>query len=190
MMDYDVSMHIQVELVVTIPTSRKSSKTESGWKSYCSFRCAVSVSFQALGISDSGLTGISGSRSFSRKSGTGRSRKFSSEISLSGGISGLKSGSNGYNFWGGINTPPLLLPLDNQGSTNFPSLLLHCWPWKAWFLSIPPLILAYSLGKVERRSRSTILPIHLSSKWGEPSGSRSWSSFVVLLLCSSSLLPP
>ena len=53
MMDYDVSMHIQVELVVTIPTSQKSSKTESGWKRYCSFGFVVSVSFQSLGISDS-----------------------------------------------------------------------------------------------------------------------------------------
>lgn len=33
-MDYDVSMHNVVELVVVIPTSPRSSKSESGCKSY------------------------------------------------------------------------------------------------------------------------------------------------------------
>src|SRR4051794_7256355 len=38
MMDNDVSTHIVVGLVVLIPTSPRSSKTESGCKRYCRFR--------------------------------------------------------------------------------------------------------------------------------------------------------
>ena len=37
MLDYDVSMHNIVVLVVVIPTSPSSSKTESDCKSYCVF---------------------------------------------------------------------------------------------------------------------------------------------------------
>jgi hypothetical protein len=38
LLDYDVSMDEVVELVVVIPTSPRSSKTESGCKSYHRFR--------------------------------------------------------------------------------------------------------------------------------------------------------
>jgi hypothetical protein len=44
-LDYDVSLHKIVELVVVIPTSPRSSKTESGCSSYCRFRFGVSASF-------------------------------------------------------------------------------------------------------------------------------------------------
>jgi hypothetical protein len=40
LLDYDVSMDEVVELVVVIPISPKSSKTESGFSSYC---CFISV---------------------------------------------------------------------------------------------------------------------------------------------------
>jgi hypothetical protein len=42
---YDVSPHEVVELVVVIPTSPRSSKTESGCSSYCRFHFGVSASF-------------------------------------------------------------------------------------------------------------------------------------------------
>jgi hypothetical protein len=41
LLDYDVSMDKVVELVVVIPTSRSSSKMESGYKSYHRFRVDV-----------------------------------------------------------------------------------------------------------------------------------------------------
>jgi hypothetical protein len=44
----------------------------------------------------------------------------------------------------------------------------HCWPLGTCFISIAPMILAYSWEKWERRSRFTILPINLSSLWGSP----------------------
>ena len=43
LLDYDVSMHKVVELVVMIPTSQRSSKSESGCNSSSSFRKAVLV---------------------------------------------------------------------------------------------------------------------------------------------------
>ena len=46
LLDYDVSLYILVELVVTIPTSPRSSKTESGSKSYARFSFAVSAVLQ------------------------------------------------------------------------------------------------------------------------------------------------
>jgi hypothetical protein len=45
LLDYDVSMDEVVELVVVIATSPRSSKTESGCKSYGSF--CIDVLFQA-----------------------------------------------------------------------------------------------------------------------------------------------
>ena len=45
MLDYDVSLHILVELVVVISTSPRTSKTESGCKSYARFRIRVFCSF-------------------------------------------------------------------------------------------------------------------------------------------------
>jgi hypothetical protein len=38
---YDVSLYEVVELVVVIPTSPRSSETESRYKSYCSFRISA-----------------------------------------------------------------------------------------------------------------------------------------------------
>ena len=43
---YDVSIYILVELVVTIPTSSRSSKTESESKSYARFGIGVPIVFQ------------------------------------------------------------------------------------------------------------------------------------------------
>ena len=45
-LDYDVSLYILVELVITIPTSQRSSKTESGSKIYARFGIGVSTVFQ------------------------------------------------------------------------------------------------------------------------------------------------
>ena len=67
-----------------------------------------------------------------------------------------------------------------------PNLLSSCCPsianplW-ACYLSIPPMILAPSWRKRQRRSRSIFPPITFSSMWGEPCGSRSWSSCVFSL---------
>ena len=46
LLDYEVSLHILVELVATIPTSPRSSKTESGSKSYACFGIGVPTNFQ------------------------------------------------------------------------------------------------------------------------------------------------
>jgi hypothetical protein len=43
LLDYDVSMDEVVELVVVIPTSPRSLKMESEWKSYHRFRIAISA---------------------------------------------------------------------------------------------------------------------------------------------------
>ena len=52
-MDYDVSLHDLVELVIIFETSPSSSKTEFGCSSYDRFRIGVSVSFSKTG--DSGV---------------------------------------------------------------------------------------------------------------------------------------
>ena len=46
LLDYDVSLYILVELIVMIPTSPRSSKTESGSKSYARFGIGVPTVFQ------------------------------------------------------------------------------------------------------------------------------------------------
>ena len=46
LLDYDVSLYVLVELIVTIPTSPRSSKTESGSKSYARFGIGVPTNFQ------------------------------------------------------------------------------------------------------------------------------------------------
>jgi hypothetical protein len=48
---YDVSMHRLVELVVVIPTSPRSSKTESGCSSYCHSRVGIAASFWVARVS-------------------------------------------------------------------------------------------------------------------------------------------
>ena len=53
MLDYDVSLHDFVELVIIFETSPSSSKTEFGCSSYDRFRIGVSVSFSKTG--DSGV---------------------------------------------------------------------------------------------------------------------------------------
>ena len=50
-MDYDVYLYILVELVVTILTSPRSSKTESGCERYARFRFALSAVLQWGGSS-------------------------------------------------------------------------------------------------------------------------------------------
>ena len=49
MLDYDVSLHILVELVVAISTSPRTSKTESGCKSYDRFRTGGFAVFPSSG---------------------------------------------------------------------------------------------------------------------------------------------
>ena len=72
MLDYDVSFYILV--VVTIPTSPRSSKTESGSKSYARFGIGVPTVFHKFGSSDPtsgyGLQLLSKSGSTGKKSGS------------------------------------------------------------------------------------------------------------------------
>ena len=60
LLDDDVSMHIVVGLVVVISTSPRTSKSESGFKSYGSFREAVFSQKLASGSTGKkcGSTGI------------------------------------------------------------------------------------------------------------------------------------
>ena len=51
LVDYDVSLHDLVELVILFETSPSSSKTELGCSSYGCFRIATSASFQRGGDS-------------------------------------------------------------------------------------------------------------------------------------------
>ena len=51
MLDYDVSLHDLVVLVIMFETSPSSSKTEFGCSSYDRFRIGVSVSFSKTGDS-------------------------------------------------------------------------------------------------------------------------------------------
>ena len=53
-MDYDVSLHDLVELVILFETSPSSSKTEFGCSSYGRFHIATSVNFQRGGDSGPG----------------------------------------------------------------------------------------------------------------------------------------
>jgi hypothetical protein len=64
LLDYDVSMHKVVELVVVIPTSPRSSKTESGCSSYCRFRFGVSASFRGAALGGPGPEIAGPARSF------------------------------------------------------------------------------------------------------------------------------
>ena len=50
-LDYDVSLHDLVELIIIFETSPSSSKTEFGCSSYDRFRIGVSVSFSKTGDS-------------------------------------------------------------------------------------------------------------------------------------------
>jgi hypothetical protein len=56
-LDYDVSLHKVVDIVVVIPTSPRSSKTESGCSSYCCFHFGISAISRGPEIA--GLTGFS-----------------------------------------------------------------------------------------------------------------------------------
>jgi hypothetical protein len=53
-LDYDVSLHKDVELVVVIPTSPRSSKMESGCLSYYRFHFGVSASFRGAALAGLG----------------------------------------------------------------------------------------------------------------------------------------
>jgi hypothetical protein len=53
-LDYDVSLHKFVELVVVIPTSPRSSKTEFGCSSYCHFCFGISTSFRGAALAGPG----------------------------------------------------------------------------------------------------------------------------------------
>jgi hypothetical protein len=63
-LDYDVSLHKVVELVVVIPMSPRSSKTESGMSSYCRFRFDVSASFRGAALAGPGPKIAGPTRSF------------------------------------------------------------------------------------------------------------------------------
>ena len=67
-LDYDVSLHKVVDLVVVIPTSPRSSKTESGCSSYCRFRFGISVVSVGAEIAGPGPE-IAGQTGFSRSEG-------------------------------------------------------------------------------------------------------------------------
>jgi hypothetical protein len=56
LLDYDVSMAEVVELVVVIPTSPRSSKTESGYKNYSRF-CIDVFSRAGNSAPDAGISG-------------------------------------------------------------------------------------------------------------------------------------
>ena len=51
LLNYDVYVHNLFVLVVVIPTSPRTSKSEFGWKSYCRFRFVVSAVFWGAEIS-------------------------------------------------------------------------------------------------------------------------------------------
>ena len=57
MLDYDVSLHILVVLVVAISTSPRTSKTESGCKSYDRFRTGGFAVFPSSGSTGAGTAG-------------------------------------------------------------------------------------------------------------------------------------
>ena len=57
MLDYDVSLHILVVLVVAISTTPRTSKTESGCKSYDRFRIGCSAVFPSSGSTGAGTAG-------------------------------------------------------------------------------------------------------------------------------------
>ena len=78
LLDYDVSLHDLVKLFVAIPTSPRTSKTESGWSRYLRFRVQCFCSFLRGGSSGFG-------------------RKFRPSGS-SGQISGQSSGRVQYRF--------------------------------------------------------------------------------------------
>ena len=84
------------------------------------------------GISELSLTGISGWPEFPSLSRPEFPDDRNFRVSLIPEFPSVET-ANGYISWRGINTSPLLLPQQIQGSTTFPSLLLHCWPWKAHF---------------------------------------------------------
>jgi hypothetical protein len=67
-LDYDVSLHKVVELVVMIPTSLRSSKMESGCSSYCRFRFGISAVSEGPKIAGPGPE-IAGETGFSRSEG-------------------------------------------------------------------------------------------------------------------------
>ena len=80
-MDHDVSLHNLVVLVVTIPTSPRSSKTESGCRRYARFRFAVFAVFQWGGSSGPIFHPKFLAKSFRRFSLEGF-RNFAPEVSL------------------------------------------------------------------------------------------------------------
>jgi hypothetical protein len=53
-LDHDVSLHKVVEIVVVIPMSPRSSKTESRCSSYCRFCFGVSASFTGAALAGPG----------------------------------------------------------------------------------------------------------------------------------------
>jgi hypothetical protein len=67
-LDYDVSLHKVVDLIVVIPTSPRSSETESGCSSYCHFHFGISAVLGWLEIAGPGPK-IAGQTGFSRSKG-------------------------------------------------------------------------------------------------------------------------
>jgi hypothetical protein len=67
-LDYDVSLHKVVELVIVFPTSPRSSKMESGCSSYCRFCFVISAISGEAEIAGPGPE-IAGRTGFSRSEG-------------------------------------------------------------------------------------------------------------------------
>jgi hypothetical protein len=99
LLDYNVSMDEGVELIVVIPTSPSSSKTESGCKSYGCFH--VDVFF----LAESSAPGLAGPDSRPRNPAPDQKKLAACQTALLGGFlvtaglfagpSGLKSGGFG-----------------------------------------------------------------------------------------------
>ena len=140
MLDYDVSLHDLVVLVIIFETSPSSSKTELGCSSYDCFRIGVSISFSK--------TGDSGGRT-PETPVLNRNLRFESCVTAAstpgqrlGGVSGPgDSGAATVTFWRAY--------LRGPSSPMNPNLFLSLSPplltfKKLDFLPIPPMILAYS----------------------------------------------
>ncbi len=135
MMDHDVSLHDLVKLFVAIPTSLRSSKSESWWKSYCRFRIGVSADFWGAEVPDF-RPEIPAPPKVPAIVPAQVQYRFLA-VFLGSGSSGmevpalwpedLSVAATAIFVGGAINTPPLLQPW----AAGFLSLSHHCWPWKA-----------------------------------------------------------
>ena len=140
MLDYDVSLHDLVELVIIFETSPSSSKTEFGCSSYDRFRIGVSVSFSKTGDSGVHTPETPVARRKLQFEPTCDSTQYPDRIL--GGDSGPGDfGAATVTFWGAYKRAPSSPMNPNLFLTLSPPLLTFK---KLAFLPIPPMILAYS----------------------------------------------